>query len=70
MNKIINTVALIFVITVIAACQPQPIYEEPGNEDVSSCDTWEPEFAHPDDSRQELYDKLSRNTAMQRLCDE
>ena len=69
MNKIINTVALIFVITVIAACHPQPIYEEHGNEDVFSCDTWEPEIAHPDDTRQELYDKLSRNTAMQRLCE-
>lgn len=68
MNKIINTIALIFVITVLAACQPA-IYEEPGNEDVFSCDTWEPELAHPDDSRQELYDKLSRNTAMQRLCE-
>lgn len=66
MNKIIQAIALIFVITIVAACQP---VEEPDSEDVFSCEKWTPEMAHPDDSRQELYDKLSKNTAMQRLCE-
>lgn len=68
MNKIIQAIALIFVITIVAACQPV-VVEESDDENVFSCEKWTPEMAHPDDSRQELYDKLSKNTAMQRLCE-
>lgn len=68
MNKIIQTFALIFVFTIVAACKPVVI-EEPDDENVFSCEKWNPEIAHPDDSYQDLYDKLSRSTAMQRLCE-
>lgn len=67
MNKIIQAIAVFFVFTIIVACHPVVI-EDPDDENVFSCEKWEPEIAHPDDSHQDLFDKLSRNTAMQRLC--
>ncbi len=72
MNKIIETIALIFVFTVVAACQPgiaKKVIDEPDDEFTYSCEKWKPETPHPDDSKEELYRKLSENTAMQRLCD-
>lgn len=65
MNNIIKTIGLIFVITLVAACKPTvPVHETISNE----CIGWQPEKALKTDSKEQLMEKLERNTKMQRIC--